>query len=147
MLKKNQIEMIVTVVLGVALLALAIEKFVPRQQSVSGAKAAAVSNAKSQTETDSSGPLYVILYQATKDFIFRRDPFNPPPLVSLDGPVKFVLMGIAWDPQTPRAIINNAIVQIGSTIADHVVVDIQENKVILNDGSSDLELTIPKFVE
>ena len=149
MLKKNQIEIMVAVVLGVVLVALAVGKFFPRQPpSTSGLKGMAVgtiSPAKTKSEQDSNGPLYVVLHQATKDFKFSRDPFNPPPVVPTEGPVKLNLMGILWDPQQPTAIINNEIVQIGSKIAGHVVVDIQESKVIVNDRGNNLELTIPKF--
>lgn len=135
------------VILSIVLIALAVEKFVPRQPmaGASVTKAMAAPPADPMADMDSRRPLYIILHQATKDLAFPRDPFNPAPLVPADGPVQLNLMGIVWDQKKPSAIINNEIVQIGSTIANHIVVDIQENKVIVNDGSSDLELTIPEF--
>ncbi|OGX32807.1 MAG: hypothetical protein A2787_07475 [Omnitrophica WOR_2 bacterium RIFCSPHIGHO2_01_FULL_48_9] len=143
---KNKIQIAVTIVLGVVLIALAVGKFsLPSPQELTPTAAARIALQPNANEPDLSGPLYLVLHQATKDLAFSRDPFNPLPVVPVDGPVKINLMGIVWDPQKPTAIINNEIVQIGSVIAEHVVIDIQENKVIVNDGSSDIELTIPKF--
>lgn len=55
---------------------------------------------------------------------------------------KLVLNGIVWDKVTPRAIISNDIVRIGDKIGNNTVVDIKQDRVILNDGTSNFELRL-----
>ena len=108
---KNKIQIAVTIVLGVVLIALAVGKFsLPSPQELTPTAAARIALQPNANEPDLSGPLYLVLHQATKDLAFSRDPFNPLPVVPVDGPVKINLMGIVWDPQKPTAIINNEIV-------------------------------------
>ncbi len=59
-------------------------------------------------------------------------------------PVKggMVLQGIIWDPAGPKALINDEIVGIGDQIGTMKVLDIQNQKVILNDGTKDIELVV-----
>ena len=53
-----------------------------------------------------------------------------------------ILDGIMWDKEKPIAIINNNIVQIGNNVSGNIVVDIKQDKVILNDGAKDFELKL-----
>ncbi len=53
-----------------------------------------------------------------------------------------VLNGIAWDEKSPRAIINDQIVQAGDFVGKYKVVAIQPQSVLLNDGSQDLDLKL-----
>lgn len=53
---------------------------------------------------------------------------------------RFKLNGIAWDPVSPRAVINDQIVGIGDKIDGNTVVEIKTDRVILNDGLNDFEL-------
>lgn len=55
---------------------------------------------------------------------------------------KLILNGIVWDKVTPRAIISNDIVRIGDKIGNNTVVDIKQDRVILNDGTSNFELRL-----
>jgi len=70
-----------------------------------------------------------------------RDPFSASstPIKGYGGPT---LDGIMWDKKNPMAIINNNIVKIGDTVSGNTVVDIKQDKVILNDGSKDIELLL-----
>ena len=52
--------------------------------------------------------------------------------------------GIIWNKTKPKAMIGDAIVVKGDTIGANKVVDIQPNRVILNDGTKDFELKIEK---
>lgn len=45
-----------------------------------------------------------------------------------------------WDKEKPLAIINDAIVKIGDKVSGNIIVDIKQDKVILNDGTNDFEL-------
>ena len=50
------------------------------------------------------------------------------------------LTGILWSKNNPEAIIKHTVVRIGDTVDGKKIVDIQKDKVILNDGTKDLEL-------
>jgi len=47
-----------------------------------------------------------------------------------------------YDKKYPQAIINGEVVGIGATVGGKRVVDIKEDRVILNDGSKDFELRL-----
>ena len=53
-----------------------------------------------------------------------------------------VLSGIMWDKGKPLAIINGEIVKIGDNVSGNIVVDIKQDRVILNDGIKDFELKL-----
>lgn len=53
-----------------------------------------------------------------------------------------VLSGIMDDKENQTAIINNNIVKIGDKVNGNTVVDIKQDKVILNDGVKDFELKL-----
>lgn len=46
-----------------------------------------------------------------------------------------ILDGIMWEKEKPLAIINNDIVKIGDNVSGNIVVDIKQDRVILNDGA------------
>ncbi|MFH1504664.1 MAG: hypothetical protein ABIH08_04695 [Candidatus Omnitrophota bacterium] len=73
----------------------------------------------------------------------REDPFNPvfneKAIVSSTG-----LSGIIWDEQNPKAIINGEIIGIGEEIGSNKIIKIEQNKVILSDGSSEFELKLAR---
>ena len=69
-----------------------------------------------------------------------RNPFVFSAAVSQD----LVLGGILWDVNRPAAIIGGEIVAKGGSAGPYVVVDIQQDRVILNDGKKDLELRLEK---
>ena len=50
--------------------------------------------------------------------------------------------GILWDKKNPLAIINEEIVKVGDKIDSNTVVGIEQDRVILNDGSKDIELLL-----
>lgn len=53
-----------------------------------------------------------------------------------------ILDGIMWSEEKPMAVINGNIVKIGDTVSQNTVVDIKQEKVILNDGIKDFELQL-----
>ena len=75
---------------------------------------------------------------------WSRDPFSGKIYVDKNGTseIDLSLSGILWDEKTPRALIGNEIVKQGSMIGKYMVVRIDKNRVILNDGTKDMELTI-----
>ena len=72
---------------------------------------------------------------------WSRDPFStsPAPIKGYGG---LTLGGIVWDKENPMAIINDNIVKIGDKVSGNTVVDIKQDKVILNDGTKDFELKL-----
>jgi hypothetical protein len=70
-----------------------------------------------------------------------RNPFSPQaaPIRASRGPI---LNGIMWDREKPMAIINDNIVKVGDRVGLNLVVDIKQDKVILNDGTHDFELRL-----
>ena len=57
---------------------------------------------------------------------------------------ELTLNGIIWNKTKPKAMIGDALVVKGDTVGVNKVVDIQPDRVILNDGTKDFELKIEK---
>lgn len=53
-----------------------------------------------------------------------------------------ILDGIMCDKEKPMSIINGEIVKIGDNVSGNIVVDIKQDRVILNDGSNNFELRL-----
>jgi len=66
-----------------------------------------------------------------------RNPFTPKAISTATG-----LTGILWDDKIPKAIINDNVMGIGDKVDGKTVIDIQRDKVILNDGSKNFELRL-----
>ena len=69
-----------------------------------------------------------------------RNPFMSSLAVS-QGPT---LDGILWDVNNPVAIVNGEIAGKGDSVGPYVVVEVQPDRVILNDGGKDIELRLEK---
>ena len=69
-----------------------------------------------------------------------RNPFAFSSAVSQD----FILGGILWDVNKPAAIISGEVVVKGDSVGSYVVVEVQPDRVILNDGKKDTELRLDK---
>jgi hypothetical protein len=74
--------------------------------------------------------------------VWKRNPFAAGLTASTAS--ELTLNGIIWNKARPKAMIGDAIVVEGDTIGENKVIDIQPNKVILNDGTKDFELRIEK---
>ena len=74
--------------------------------------------------------------------IWKRNPFVTG--LAASTTTELTLNGIIWNKTRPKAMIGDAIVVKGDTVGGNKVVDIQQNKVILNDGTKDFELKIDK---
>lgn len=55
---------------------------------------------------------------------------------------ELALNGILWDKDNPKAVINDAIVGVGDSIGENKIVSIEQDHVILNDGTSDIKLEL-----
>ena len=63
-----------------------------------------------------------------------RDPFSLK--------VALALNGILWDDNLPQAIIGDNVVKVGDKVGNNTVVSILKDRVILNDGTRDLEFEL-----
>lgn len=72
----------------------------------------------------------------TKFTSWGRNPFLPKGSSSAASD----LAGILWDEKSPKAIIGGIVVGIGDRVGGNTVVDIQKDRVILNDGAKDFEV-------
>lgn len=143
----NPKQKIILAVLGVALVVVwaraLTEKPVHRPNPSLGSfhhMAAAVARPPSKKPADEKPPILK----------WKRDPFvlsgpshssgpEKPVLPTAAGPkpaVPLRLEGILWDARKPTALINGALVEVGSSVRGWKVVEIRENRVILSDGQS-----------
>lgn len=71
---------------------------------------------------------------------WKRNPFIP---TQTAGPaISLVLNGIVGSSKNPKAIIGDLIVGVGDKVGPYKVTAIKQNRVILNDGTKDLELKL-----
>ncbi|MCX5710266.1 MAG: hypothetical protein NT088_06060, partial [Candidatus Omnitrophica bacterium] len=73
-----------------------------------------------------------------------RCPFSGKSYSAAEGRQDLTLSGIMWSPKNPLAVINDRIVKAGDKILGSVVIEIDKEKVILNNGSADFELKLGK---
>lgn len=132
---KERIQLVVIGILAVVLVLACVRTYMQMQSKKMkrGAGAAAVQS----VSADQTAPLYVTLAEEAGQISIERDPFFPVPKVSASS---IVLNGILWDEVKPTAIINNEIVQVGQSVNGKVVVGIWKDKVILSDGSNEVDL-------
>lgn len=100
-----------------------------------------------EVQKTSGSEFYKKLEEETKSMELKRDPFTftfarSQPDSSAASARELRLSGIVWDHDNPSVIINNKIVAVGQEVDGNKVVDIKENRVILNDGTRNFELRI-----
>jgi hypothetical protein len=73
----------------------------------------------------------------------KVDPFTGNPIANLKKVSSgIVLSGVLWDKNIPLALINGKVMKKGDHVGDLILSAINENEVILNDGSRDIILKI-----
>ena len=145
--KKTRTELIITAALIAVLLFTltgTLQKISSTKKARPSGKQAAVSSgsvpAAGQAHDEN---LFNRLEEESAGTELYRDPFYG----NLISPSKasssaLSLNGILWDKTNPMAMINDEVVHVGSRIAGNRVVAIKEDRVILNNGSSDFELRL-----
>lgn len=78
--------------------------------------------------------------ERTQNLAADRDPFFKPAAKTSTESSALYLSGIAWDEEHPTAIINGVIVEIGTEIEGHIVIQIKKTKVVLDNGERNVEL-------
>ncbi len=152
--KKEKTQLIITVFLIFALVFFVInaikrvEKHKRRPARPGTSKKAAVMEPVKKQPVDtvkqsvSGRELLRALEEETGKLAAERDPFNAIPVVipSKAYPHGLILKGIAWDDKNPKTIINDTILSKGDKIGDSLIISIEPDRVILNDGAADFEL-------
>ncbi|MBM3254925.1 MAG: hypothetical protein FJZ08_01305 [Candidatus Omnitrophica bacterium] len=144
---KAKVELGITCVLAVVLL-FTIMNTLKKVRQKSSAPAIARQTADSfkegltQQVAVSSGNLFKRLEEESDSLGLRIDPFSGSLLAPSKTSSVLSLNGILWDKTNPLAMINDEVVRVGSKIAGNKVVDIQEDRVILNNASGDFELRL-----
>ena len=147
--KKDILKFSLAGIAGLLVLFFIVQSFKGKGKSNSssreGAKNAGSSEQKTAAENNNTAGLFAKLQEETKTLEMKRDPFfkqmiDPANKSSVSSDLS--LSGIVWDQDNATAIINNTIVKIGSEIAGNTVINIKEDRVILNDGVRNFELKI-----
>ena len=136
--KKEKIQLGVVVLLAVILLVLSIVTFSKKKPSQEILDQPAPKDDALVTPTGIKKS-----YQEFKDLSkknnLKRDPFSGLAIAIDQGPH---LNGILWDPQNPTAVMSGQVVKIGSQLQKWKVIEIRKDRVILNDGTINLELML-----
>lgn len=74
---------------------------------------------------------------------WSRDPFYGRVYSAAgEGLIGLQLQGILWDEKKPHALISEEIVSEGDSVGNNIVIKINKDSVLLNDGTKDLELKL-----
>lgn len=147
MRNKEKKEIVITASLILVLLFIVIYDIKVKKpiQQVSALPQKALQSREVTAEKKNSGELFFKLEKESEELRLKRDPFSAASIRPvLFSPDDLELDGIAWDKEKPAAIINNEVLEIGDKINGKTVIDIREDRVILNDGTSNIELQLSK---
>jgi len=144
--EKQQKQIIVTSVLVIILIIAWINAFkVIKQKSKKASPAPAAPSSVPKSRPSETKPKQLVHAREEEGLEWVRCPFSGKIYSSLKGEVvDLKLMGILWDEQKPRAIINNKAVSANDTIGTYTVVEIKKKSVILNDGSRIFEIKLSR---
>ncbi len=114
-----------------------------------GKKTEDVSSTTSSAALDQALPLIKAVPRRRTEFVdWGRDPFAKPQKEKREKKVGSVsnltLCAITCGDEKPSAFINDSIVYVGDKITDKTVKQIEQNKVILTDGTNDYVLELQK---
>lgn len=142
-MKKDAIELTITVVLIVVLIFVVVNIF----KGKSGKKPKEIVttlNMQAPQEKPKTAPKADTIdkLKARADSLdWTKDPFVYRPAAA-GTVVTLRLEGIVWDEVSPKAIISNNIVGVGDKIGESTIVEIRKEAVVLNDGEKIFELKL-----
>ena len=118
--------------------------FVWAPKGTRGKKAEDVSPNTPSVAFDQTIPLIRAVPRKRTEFVdWTRDPFVGPQREKEVGSVSnLTLFSIMWNDEEAQAFINESIVRVGDKIADKTVKQIEQNRVILTDGTKDYVLEL-----
>ncbi len=111
-----------------------------------GKKTKDVSSANSSVTFDQAIPVTRAVLRKRTEFVdWGRNPFTFPQREEKIGSISnLALEAIIWDDKKASAFINNSIVYVGDKITNKTVKRIEQNRVILTDGTKDYVLELKK---
>ena len=123
----------------IVFIAVAIFVWVPK-----GKKTKDVSSTTSSVTFDQAIPVIKALPRRRTEFVnWGRNPFAWQQVEEKVGDVSpLELFAIMWDNEGAQAIINESVVRVGDKITDKTVKQIEQNRVILTDGTKDYVLKL-----
>ena len=139
--KKDKIQLIITAFLIIILVLLVGRSLTGKKQTNDLADTRPTAQNTGAPLAGGESGQYVKLEQEAEKLEMQRDPFFKTAVISDEKPILY-LRGIFYDDKNSTALINDDIVEVGSSIGENVVVDIKKDRVILNDGKNNFELTI-----
>ncbi|MCK4881406.1 MAG: hypothetical protein KAS92_00105 [Candidatus Omnitrophica bacterium] len=143
MQKKDIIQLYIVGTLIIVLVVLTIRVFSgKKRRPPSAAALKSAGEAVAAKQGGATKELFTMLEEEVWGVELRRDPFFKQAQGLLSGPS---LEGIVWDSRSPTAVINNKIVGLGSQIKGYTVVDIQKDRVILNDNVRNIKIPLKLF--
>jgi len=111
-----------------------------------GKKTKDVSSANSSVTFDQAIPVTRAVLRKRTEFVdWGRNPFTFPQREEKIGSISnLALEAIIWDDKKASAFTNNSIVYVGDKITNKTVKRIEQNRVILTDGTKDYVLELKK---
>lgn len=140
---KKRIEIIITSGLAVVLIFVWIgsfKKIVAKRKQNQPAVKQTIGLVQTESKGDAASKPFV---DRQENLSWVRCPFSGKiyrSAVKEDQELK--LEGVNWDTASPMAVINGLILTVGDEINGKTIIDIREDRVILNDGTKDLELLL-----
>ena len=140
---RNNVKVILAVVLGIGAITSVIHGMTapsPKRGRAAGPPAA-VSQAQGSVSGEAAAPVKRLAVR-TQFKAWRRHPFVLPERAG--GSTMLTLSGIFSKGNIYKAMIGDTIVKKGDKVGSNTVVDVQKDKVILNDGVKNFELKLEK---
>ncbi len=110
-----------------------------------GKKTKDVSSTTSSAALDQALPLIKAVPRRRTEFVdWGRNPFTRQREEKVGSVSNLTLGAIIWGDKKPSAFINNKIVSAGDKITDKTVKQIEQDRVILTDGTNDYVLELQK---
>jgi hypothetical protein len=144
-MKKNTVELIITVILIVILLVAVSHMLRARKQFIGQKKRATMTSAQSIQPR-----VYAIvgsgipedIEEHAQNMTWGRDPFVYQSSYTEGASVDLKLEGIVWDRENPKAMISGVIIGIGEHIGNYTILEIKPNSVLITDGTDDIILRL-----
>lgn len=139
---KKKVEIIVTSGL-VLVLVLAWAGSISRIKKASPLKPAAQAPVAPATQsTPASGIPQASNQQVEEEINWARDPFSGKlyAKITVESRSDLHLAGIMWDNESPAAVVNDRVVEVGDRINDYTVIKINPESVVLREGLREVEI-------
>lgn len=141
--KKQQVQVIITAVLGLVMIFAWMNTFKFLAKKSAPKAASPVSSVVSAANTNTLASPNKALVQNDDNMEWGRDPFSGRVYsFSTEIGADLNLTGIIFDDKNPQALINDKIAGVGAIVSGWRILEIKPSKVILSDGTNKIELKL-----